>query len=99
MQELFRHLNFPLFTLNYLILAFKGGNKKYIIKYYCFSVGNLTALQTIGIPMRIDPAPFGANFISQNMTVIHRTFRFIDDLGALHGRVESQKKSHTKKFT
>ena len=36
MQELFRHVNIPLFMVNYLILAFKEGNEKDLIKYNCF---------------------------------------------------------------
>ena len=73
---------------------------KYLIKQCYFSVGNVIFLQTIGIPMGIDPAPFWANLflhyyeanyiktLSQNQDVrcykYHSTLRFIDDLLALN---------------
>ena len=35
---------------------------EYLIESFCFEVGNLTILQTIDIPMVIDPATFWADF-------------------------------------
>ena len=70
-----------------------------ITKCY-FNVGNIILLQTIGIPMGIDPAPFWANLFLHHYEVkyiqnlsqdqdsrcfkYHSTVRFIDDLCALN---------------
>ena len=68
---------------------------KHLISKSFFTVGNLVFLQSIGIPMGIDPAPFLANlylyhFESEFISILSRTdryrgfkfkhcFRFIDD--------------------
>ena len=65
-----------------------------------FAVGNVLLLQTVGIPMRFDSAPFWANLYLYNYESkyitnlirtnklrgrrFHSTFRFIDDLCALN---------------
>ena len=72
---------------------------KHLIKECYFTVGNSVFVQTIGIPMGIDPAPFWANlylykfecrfmksFGSSDMTSrkFHGCSRFIDDLVCLN---------------
>ena len=65
-----------------------------------FSIGNITMIQVIGIPMGSDPAPFFANLFlahkeadwvkaqrklgSINVRKINNSFRFIDDLLSLN---------------
>jgi len=88
-----KHLNY--FTKDSLKRAVQ-----HLIKSCYFEVGNLIVVQTIGIPMGIDPAPFWANlYLSKHecdyvnnliktdvvrAKKFHGTFRFIDDLCALN---------------
>ena len=80
---------------------------EHLITSCFFEVGNLILLQTIGIPMGIDPAPFWANLYLSSYecdfvkdliktdivraTKFHGIFRFIDDLCALNDGEEFQK--------
>ena len=72
---------------------------KHLIRNCYFTVGNNVFIQTIGIPMGIDPAPFWANlylykfeyrfmksFGSSDVTArkFHGSSRFIDDLVCLN---------------
>ena len=95
-----KHLNF--FTKTSLKRAVE-----HLITCCYFEVGNKIVLQTIGIPMGIDPAPFWANlylskhecdFMSKLIKTdisrakkFHATFRFIDDLCAVNDGGEFQK--------
>ena len=73
---------------------------KLILRNCFFSIGNITMIQVIGIPMGSHPAPFSANlFLAQkeadwvkaqrqlgtiNVRKINNSFRFIDDLLSLN---------------
>ena len=94
-----KHLHF--FTNNFL-----QKTVQHLIKCY-FEVRNLTVLQTSGIPLGVDPAPFMANLyqskhefdfmgklIEENIArakTCHRIYRFIDNLWALNDGREFQK--------
>ena len=73
---------------------------KFLLHNCFFSIGNITMIQVIGIPMGSDPAPFFANlFLAHkeadwvkaqrklgtiNVRKINNSFRFIDDLLSLN---------------
>ena len=73
---------------------------KFLLHNCFFSIGNITMIQVIGIPMGSDPAPFFANpfldhkeadwvktqrkFGTINVRKINNSFRFIDDLLSLN---------------
>ena len=77
-------------------------------------VGNLLLRQKIGIPMGIDPAPFGVNLFlctyeNEDMSELisndkvkachfHATKRFIDDLGILNHGGEGCSMMFTKTY-
>ena len=73
---------------------------KFLLHKCFFSIGNITTIQAIGIPMRSDPAPFFANlFLAHkkagwvkaqrklgtiNVRKVNNSFRFIDELLSLN---------------
>ena len=102
-----KHLHF--FTKNTLQRPVQ-----HLIKCCYFEVGNLDVLQTSGISMDIDPAPFWVNLylskhkcdVTGNLMEedtaqtkkVYGTFQFIDDLCALNGGRKVIQKMYPKEL-
>ena len=87
-------------TKYFLTKSSLKGTVQFLIENSCLTFGNVFLLQTVDIPMGIDPASFWANFYLYNYESkyitnpirtnnfrgrrFHSTFRFVDDLCALN---------------